>query len=157
VLASCSFREPYPVETRSIVALFPTLEQAEKAEAGLRAAGVPSRDIALSAQVASFGEAGTRVAPAPAGNAQPHEKSYFEWLVGAQVDDTRILRYRELLDAGAGLVCVRVPALRAAETRRILHGCGPIDLGARTADEAYAGAKPGVGGWPRLDEYVIGG
>jgi hypothetical protein len=145
-----------PVPTRSIVALYPTLVQAEQAEAALRAAGVPARDIALSAQVAAFGEVGAAASRPRAGRAEPHEKRYFEWLVGADIDEPRILRYRDLLDGGAGLVCVRVADAGAEEARTILRGCGPLDLGAPPEGAAFAGAKPGSGGRVPFDEYVVG-
>jgi hypothetical protein len=141
--------------TCSIVALYPTLAQAETAEAALEAAGIPSRDIALSAQVAAFGEAGTSAKPARQNRAEPHEQRYFEWLVGARIAEGRILRYRELLDGGAGLVCVRVPIARADEARAILKSCGPLDLDA-DASGAFAGAKPGAGAGVPFDEYVVG-
>jgi hypothetical protein len=146
------------VPTRSIVALYPTLVQAEQAEAALRAAGVPARDIALSAQVAAFGEAGTAATRPRPGEAEPHEKRYFEWLVGADIEERRILRYRELLDGGAGLVCVRVADARAEEARTILRTCGPLDLEAARADDAtaFAGAKPGSSNGILFDEYIVG-
>jgi hypothetical protein len=145
--------------TRSIVALFPSLSQAEEAEQALKAAGIPGRDIALSAQVAAFGEAGVRM-PRRARSArpQPDERRYFEWLVGAAVAEPRILCYRELLDSGAGLVCVRVSEQMAEEARAILHRHLPLELGGDAADGglAFAGGKPGAGGRPMLDEYLVG-
>jgi hypothetical protein len=149
------------VSTRSIVALFPSLSRAEEAEQALKAAGIPGRDIALSAQVAAFGEAGARLAsPARSARPQPDERRYFEWLVGARVGELRVLRYRELLDAGAGLVCVRVPEQKAEEARAILRRHVPLDLspddGDRSGKFAFAGGKPGSGGRPSLDEYIVG-
>lgn len=147
------------MSTRSIVALFPSLSQAEEAEQALKAAGIPGRDIALSAQVAAFGEAGARTGtPARSARPQPDEQRYFEWLVGAEVGEPRILRYRELLDSGAGLVCVRVSEQKAEEARAILRRHVPLELGPEEADRglAFAGRKPGARGRSMLDEYLVG-
>jgi hypothetical protein len=144
---------------RSIVALYPTLAQAEKAERALQLAGVPANDISLSAQVAAFGEAREAAKPARPKRAEPHEQSYFEWLVGARIAEGRVLRYRDLLDGGAGLVCVRIPEALADSARAVLRSHSPLDLDAaaqEAIDAAFAGTKPGSANAALLDEYVIG-
>jgi hypothetical protein len=149
------------VSTHSIVALFASLSEAEQAEQALKSAGIPGRDIALSAQVAAFGEAGARVmGPARSARPEADERRYFEWLVGAEVADGRILRYRELLDGGACLICVRVPEQKAEEARAILRRHLPVDLDDGEDDEgnglAFAGGKPGASSSSVIDEYLVG-
>jgi hypothetical protein len=142
--------------TRSIIAFYPSLETAELAELALISRGIPQRDIALSARASSFGET-VLVARSPEASRQ--DRRYFEWLVGARVPETRIRRYRALLDAGAALVCVRVGDEGAEEARAILRRHGPLELGADSAsdaDAAYAGGKPGTGVADDLDQYLVG-
>jgi hypothetical protein len=144
--------------TRSIIAFYPSLEIAELAELALISRGIPQRDIALSARASSFGEtAAMQAARSPEASRQ--ERHYFQWLVGARVPETRIRRYRTLLDEGAALLCVRVADESAEEARAILRRHDPLDLGTDQAsliDTAYAGGKPGVAGAGDLDDYLVG-
>jgi len=118
---------------QTLVAVYPSREQAEEMKVKLIDHGVPQDKIALSPE---SGGSGTRV------RADERPSSFWEWLFGSDVDDNDRELYSDSLSGGRTAVSVYLPdGQQRDEVERLLHTHGAMDLSADVGTAADADGK----------------